>query len=853
MATPDRPRFAVARKGFEQNEVLVYLDGLGAELSRERDRAERLQASKAELEAEIAELRERLEAVPSLPAAGELDDTAIAAAVGEEMANVIRTARGVAEDLRARATSESEQMLASAREEATEMVRHARAEADETLASARVEATEGLESARAEAARTLEAAKADADALVREAHADADRTRAEATRLFAARTDEANRKMAEATAEAERQAAGIRAKATVEVEAILARASAEAAAMRGEADRERRVALEQAQAARDRILADLARRRRVATVQIEQLRAGRERLLVSYGIVRRTLEEVSDEFQRADAEARAAAEEAGRDLAPDLVDHLGADQESPDPAAGGSHVARGDDEGDHEGEGAGGWGEGRAGSREVSAGEAIPGAGGAGAPDARSGSHQDALHDSEPGGTVPERVLAPGLHPGGGSPEGEAGPFPGLGGAAWSGEVQLASGVSHPSALRAVPAGEPAGPGGATPTLAVTGDPQVIDLRPTINLRSGLASVGEDRSASDARAQVLVGVGSCDDRRGGRPSQVPSVPTVAVVTSEPELPAGEAVDTTAGEVVGTTAGEVRSGDPVAGIFERIRAGRARAVEDARRTLEPESGSPPATGTAAAPSGRAGESGSAAEPVAGPGPVTGDQASAADSGDESALGRREAALRGVARDLTRKLKREMQDEQSELLDRLRGLGDSGDLDALLPPVAEQGSRYASTAAALLVRAALVGASAAALDAPTASPQRSANTDELAAALADAVAVPLRRRVGDLIAELGDPGDREALVDALSAAYREAKTSRVEPVAVDHIYAAHTLGWWSAVADGTLVRWVASDVGGTCSDCDDNTLAGGVPRGGAFPTGQLLPPAHEGCRCLLVAAD
>jgi len=45
-------------------------------------------------------------------------------------------------------------------------------------------------------------------------------------------------------------------------------------------------------------------------------------------------------------------------------------------------------------------------------------------------------------------------------------------------------------------------------------------------------------------------------------------------------------------------------------------------------------------------------------------------------------------------------------------------------------------------------------------------------------------------------------------------------------------------------------VAEDVDGPCPDCDDNTLAGELPKGEEFPTGQLHPPAHAGCRCLLV---
>jgi hypothetical protein len=38
-------------------------------------------------------------------------------------------------------------------------------------------------------------------------------------------------------------------------------------------------------------------------------------------------------------------------------------------------------------------------------------------------------------------------------------------------------------------------------------------------------------------------------------------------------------------------------------------------------------------------------------------------------------------------------------------------------------------------------------------------------------------------------------------------------------------------------------------GKCPDCDDNALEPTV-KGSDFPTGQPHPPAHPGCRCLLV---
>jgi hypothetical protein len=47
----------------------------------------------------------------------------------------------------------------------------------------------------------------------------------------------------------------------------------------------------------------------------------------------------------------------------------------------------------------------------------------------------------------------------------------------------------------------------------------------------------------------------------------------------------------------------------------------------------------------------------------------------------------------------------------------------------------------------------------------------------------------------------------------------------------------------------VRWVVDDIDGPCPDCDDNALAGPTPLGQPFPTGQVAPPAHPGCRCVL----
>ena len=57
----------------------------------------------------------------------------------------------------------------------------------------------------------------------------------------------------------------------------------------------------------------------------------------------------------------------------------------------------------------------------------------------------------------------------------------------------------------------------------------------------------------------------------------------------------------------------------------------------------------------------------------------------------------------------------------------------------------------------------------------------------------------------------------------------------------------------VPDGTPVRWLVDRSGDACPDADDNALAGAVCKGEAFPTGDRCPPAHPGCRCLVVPVD
>ncbi|HYD09151.1 MAG TPA: DivIVA domain-containing protein [Acidimicrobiales bacterium] len=203
-----------------------------------------------------------------------------------------------------------------------------------------------------------------------------------------------------------------------------------------------------------------------------------------------------------------------------------------------------------------------------------------------------------------------------------------------------------------------------------------------------------------------------------------------------------------------------------------------------------------------------------------------------SGDAALLATRDGAIADVERALVRTIKRALADEQNEVLDALRRLKGKPSVAAIMPDTAVHDARY---------EAVLSGAAATAASAGGAGDGRAVAADR-----GPAVAADLRARVGRVVDEAA--GDVDTLIEAISATYREWKTSRTEALARDVVTAAYAGGLYEASA-GDL-RWVVDPAEGGCPDCDDNVLAGPTPKGTAFPTGQLHPPAHTGCRCVVV---
>jgi hypothetical protein len=301
-----------------------------------------------------------------------------------------------------------------------------------------------------------------------------------------------------------------------------------------------------------------------------------------------------------------------------------------------------------------------------------------------------------------------------------------------------------------------------------------------------------------------------------------------------------------------------AGTAVDELFARIRAGRPQGGEAAGDDAVGNEGSQsPATAASPEPAAEAGTTATPVPATAAGAEEAGERQSTDEAGegrlsdgDEALMQRRESAIVDLEVTLTRKLKRALQDEQNDLLDRLRSLRGEPRASALLPEHDVQVASYADSASPLLVKAASAGAAFAADVLATKPAGRgAASVAEVANEAARSIVDPLRRRLEDVIsAHAGE--DQSVLVESVGAAYREWKSQRIERISGDALAAAFSRGTWQAMPEGSSMRWIVEDVDGPCPDCDDDALAGVLPRSEVFPTGQHYPPAHSGCRCLLV---
>ncbi len=658
-----------------------------------------------------------------------------------------------------------------------------------------------LRGAHEEAARILSQAEETAATMVRDAQQQA--------------TDiqvNAESSAAERIAEAELEANSLRHQAREEASAVLETARVEGEAVVERAREHGRAMLDQAQEARRRVLADMAHRRRLVTEQIELFRAARDEIAASVIGVRRSLDRIVEDLSHAEDSARASAAGAARPRDPNVPEAVLVEE-------GERAIAQ---------------------LGELDAGKTYPGPQpGHGQQERREQQHdqeQDEQHQDEQhqelqpaalrgdlGSSQPDETAS---HPGALPPEGQpratshAENAPSE--ARQRGTQEELETLAPRRVLRfddvATVVTEPAhGPPGPVPASSGVQEPApgpaVLD-RPT---------------ASEIARRPLVHDWRDDPAEPGTAAQVG-----AMATTEPVSPglSASSVATEAGAGVAD----------VDGLFARLRARHAADPPEDAVAEDRASRAAPVDPVAAAGADDRMARGleAAVEGVEGEDDVE----KGAESADAEMFVRRAEALDPIAMTLARRLKRALQDDQNGLLDRLRqGTGewsdelllDEGSQQALYVEAATPSLRDAMAAGATFARVVAGGRQS-----KTLVPDAAA-VHEVTEQLASTVVTLLRRRL--------DAGEISDAAERIGAAYREWRGERIERLAEDSAVEAFSKGVLVG-AGRRSVRWSRSEVGPGCADCEDNGLAGSVAPGEAFPTGHRHPPAHPGCRCLVL---
>lgn len=245
-----------------------------------------------------------------------------------------------------------------------------------------------------------------------------------------------------------------------------------------------------------------------------------------------------------------------------------------------------------------------------------------------------------------------------------------------------------------------------------------------------------------------------------------------------------------------------------------------------------------------------------DPAAAVGTVTAEGAvaeGAPAAGDEGLLDRRDELLAPALRLLGRNLKRFLSDEQNDVLDRARRIRrQRADLEDLLD---DEAAATVTAALAEPYRLAAVAGAQLWSELSGAEPVEPAPEDlqERLAHQVDEMLELRRAHVREALESHAESGaDASELVDQMRAAYRELRATSAPELAADLAVGGFARGTEVAAGGNGRWRWIPDNGGLPCADAEDNALAGAVACGAGFPTGDVVPPAHPGCRCIVVPA-
>jgi|GEM_PF-4894563 len=214
-------------------------------------------------------------------------------------------------------------------------------------------------------------------------------------------------------------------------------------------------------------------------------------------------------------------------------------------------------------------------------------------------------------------------------------------------------------------------------------------------------------------------------------------------------------------------------------------------------------------------------------------------------------RRGRVLGDAPAEASRRLKRLFQEDQNELLHRLRIQRGKGSLEDNLGPEDEQFERFSGALKKVLMDVFRCGLTAGGLPQGS-SPDAAATT--IAGLVAGQVVEPLRSQLRPVVmAGLEASASPTAISERVSDVFRVWKGQRTEVLAQGIVYSAFHQGLLAAWTSKANIekRWVLSVQEQQCPNdiCKANAKSDFLQAQAPFASGHLVPPAHPDCTCTL----
>ena len=388
-----------------------------------------------------------------------------------------------------------------------------------------------------------------------------------------------------------------------------------------------------------------------------------------------------------------------------------------------------------------------------------------------------------------------------------------------------------------VPADEPVA---AEPNSAVTAEvePMVATVpeptAPTEPAATNTPTVPSESAATSKRAAtsdepMAEGVSLFDRRRKKEvsptaPSVTPLHPAFERVEATPPAPTTTATSSTDPQ------GEPRDAhDRVDELFQRLRASSSRRVAtETTKDLAKSTPPAPTSSVVSTPS-------VTAKP------------------NQSVFEHRAATITAVLDAMVRITKRVLADDENAIITHVGGKRTSLSPDAVLHDLEQQSRRYADSLREELTSIAVEAART--IQSARRADLRTSALDGVVEGVAGIIVSDLLRQLHERmrVALERHVDDRDAIIGEVRSTFKQTRSETLTKVVTDVAHFAYARGVFTACDTASKVCWVVDANGPACADAEDNALAGAIRHGEAFPTGQLHPLAHDGCRCLVIPAD